>query len=77
MAENQTARVLALLRGGPLTSLEAARLNPPIVHLARRIKDLRDRGHEIKCDMTYYRDKDGSPRHYGTYILREGMDMVR
>ena len=71
MAENQTARVLALLKGGPLTSLEAMRLNPPIVHLARRIKDLRDRGHDITCDTVYYKTTDGRPSHYGIYTLRE------
>jgi hypothetical protein len=33
MMDSQCERVLALLKGGPLTSLEAARLNPPIIHL--------------------------------------------
>lgn len=72
--ETQNQRVLALLRGGPLTSLEAMRLNPPIVHLARRIKDLRDLGHDVSCEMVYYRSEDGAPRKYGIYSLRESMD---
>lgn len=69
--ESQCVRVLALLKGGPLTSLEAARLNPPIVHLPRRIKDLKDAGHKITCTMHYYRDKDGSPKKYGLYTIAE------
>ena len=69
--DSQCERVLALLKGGPLTSLEAARLNPPIIHLPRRIKDLKERGERIECTMVYYRAADGRPRKYGIYTLSE------
>lgn len=69
--EAQNERVLALLKGGPLTSIEAMRLNPPIVHLPRRIKDLKDRGHKITCTMVYYKGADGSPKKYGLYTIAE------
>lgn len=54
MSQNQA--ILQHLEKGPITPLEAL-TKYGCLRLAARIKDLKDSGHQINCEMTHQSDK--------------------
>ena len=52
----QTEQILAMLKRGPVTPLQALS-EANCFRLAARIHDLKAEGHDIRCDMVDHNDK--------------------
>ena len=70
---NQTDLILARLKEGPLTPMQALRSPIRCARLAARILDLRRRGYEIDTDMVKRRSKrTGRSVAFARYSLAGG-----
>jgi len=67
-AASQRLRMLARLRQGPLTTLEARR-ELDVLHPAQRVLELRERGHRIITHWTVAETAPGRPHRVGQYVL--------
>ncbi|MBK8990900.1 MAG: hypothetical protein IPM40_03990 [Gammaproteobacteria bacterium] len=66
--ERQRRPLLAALRLGPVTTLDAReRLN--VIHLAAGVLELRERGHRILTTWTHEPDAWGRPHRIARYAL--------
>lgn len=75
-ASSQRVRILARLRQGPLTTVEARR-GLDVMHPAMRILELRRRGHAIYTEMTRQETAPGRWHVAGKYVLmKEAQDVV-
>ena len=71
MTMTQTERVYMALQSGPLTSVEAFTLLG-IVHLPRRILDLRELGAIIDTEQVHGYNRHGRLAHWTVYKLNKG-----
>ncbi len=67
-AAAQRARLLAALRKGPVTTLEARR-EPDILHPAMRVLELREQGHDIQTVWTRQETYGGVRHRVARYVL--------
>lgn len=68
-ASSQRARLLAALRNGPLTTLEARRLLD-VLHPAARVMELRQLGHNIVTAWDTDITSEGNPHRVARYLLK-------
>lgn len=65
----QERKMMAALRAGPITTLEAAN-DLDIVHPPSTIRRLREKGHQILTHWTYQATDDGrAPHRVAKYVL--------
>ncbi|CAK0776008.1 hypothetical protein CCP3SC15_530009 [Gammaproteobacteria bacterium] len=72
-ASAQRLRLLARLRRGPITTLEA-RHELDVMHPSARIQELREDGYPIITHWTRDRTAEGNPHRVGQYILMGGAE---
>ena len=65
----QRFRLLAALRKGPISTLEARKFYD-ILHPAARVQELRDRGHCIDTVWTEDFTSEGKPHRVAQYLYR-------
>jgi hypothetical protein len=67
----QRALILAALRAGPLSTLDA-RERLGVLHCPGRVCELRKLGHDIETQTDVRFDAEGRPHRCGVYILKDG-----